>query len=146
MPNTKSAKKRVKVIETKNLRNRMVKSQIKTAIKKFRAAVMSNDAATAEALLPETFSIIDKAAAKGVIHKNNASNKKAALAKLLSDLKAGKLVLPTVVDYKTRAAEKKAAEEKARLEAKEAREQKAKEAEEEKSKKAKKAKKEESEE
>lgn len=141
MPNTKSAKKRVKVIETKNLRNRMVKSQVKTAIKKFKAAILSNDPATAEAILPETFSIIDKAAAKGVIHKNNASNKKAGLAKMLSDLKSGKLVLPTVVDYKTRAAEKKAAEEKARLEAKELKAQK--EAEKaEKAKKAKKSKKE----
>lgn len=141
MPNTKSAKKRVKVIETKNLRNRMVKSQVKTAIKKFKAAILSNDPATAEAILPETFSIIDKAAAKGVIHKNNASNKKAGLAKMLSDLKSGKLVLPSVVDYKTRAAEKKAAEEKARLEAKELKAQK--EAEKaEKAKKAKKSKKE----
>ena len=141
MPNTKSAKKRVKVIATKNLRNRMVKSQVKTAIKKFKAAILSNDPATAEAILPETFSIIDKAAAKGVIHKNNASNKKAGLAKMLSDLKSGKLVLPTVVDYKTRAAEKKAAEEKARLEAKELKAQK--EAEKaEKAKKAKKSKKE----
>ncbi|HEY8419357.1 MAG TPA: 30S ribosomal protein S20 [Clostridia bacterium] len=141
MPNTKSAKKRVKVIATKNLRNRMVKSQVKTAIKKFKAAILSNDPATAEAILPETFSIIDKAAAKGVIHKNNASNKKAGLAKMLSDLKSGKLVLPSVVDYKTRAAEKKAAEEKARLEAKELKAQK--EAEKaEKAKKAKKSKKE----
>jgi small subunit ribosomal protein S20 len=138
VPNTKSAKKRVKVIATKNLRNRMVKSQVKTAIKKFKAAILSNDPATAEAILPETFSIIDKAAAKGVIHKNNASNKKAGLAKMLSDLKSGKLVLPSVVDYKTRAAEKKAAEEKARLEAKELKAQK----EAEKAKKAKKSKKE----
>jgi small subunit ribosomal protein S20 len=145
VPNTKSAKKRVKVIEAKNLRNRMIKSQVKTAVKKFKAAVMSNDPATAEALMPETFSVIDKAAAKGAIHRNNASNKKAGLAKMLSDLKSGKLVIPTVVDYKTRAAEKKAAEEKARLEAKEAREQlKAeKEAKKEKDKKVKKDKKEE---
>lgn len=144
MPNTKSAKKRVKVSEKKNLRNRMVKSQVKTAVKKFKAAVMSNDAATAEVLLPETFSIIDKAANKGAIHKNNAANKKAALAKMLHDLKTGKLVIPTVVDYKTRAAEKKAAEERARLEAKAAKEaQQAEEQKEEKAKKSKKSKKEE---
>ncbi|NLC16748.1 MAG: 30S ribosomal protein S20 [Clostridiales bacterium] len=141
MPNTKSAKKRVKIAEKKNLRNRMVKSRIKTAIKKFNAAIMSNDAAGAEALLPDTFSIIDKAVSKGVIHKNNAANKKAALAKTLNDLKTGKLVIPTAIDHKTRIAEKKAAEEKARQEAKEAREKLRAQKEAEKEVKAKKTKK-----
>ena len=83
MPNIKSAKKRVKVSEKKNLRNRMIKSAVRTSVKKFDAAVAA-DAATASAQLSATTSAIDKAAAKGVIHKNAANRKKARLAKQLS--------------------------------------------------------------
>ncbi|MCH5286101.1 MAG: 30S ribosomal protein S20 [Christensenellaceae bacterium] len=83
MPNIKSAKKRVKVSEKKNLRNRMIKSAVRTSVKKFEAAVAA-DAATAAAQLTATTSAIDKAAAKGVIHKNAANRKKARLAKQLS--------------------------------------------------------------
>ncbi len=87
MPNIKSAKKRVLVIEKKTAENRMIKSSVKTAIKKFNAAIESGDAAAAEQLLPSTVSAIDSAASKGVIHKNNAANKKSALAKKLDALK-----------------------------------------------------------
>ena len=83
MPNIKSAKKRVKVSEKKNLRNRMIKSAVRTSVKKFEAAVAA-DAATASAQLSATASAIDKAAAKGVIHKNAANRKKARLAKQLN--------------------------------------------------------------
>ena len=83
MPNIKSAKKRVKVSEKKNLRNRMVKSGMRTAVKKFVVA-MQADPATANAQLTATTSAIDKAAAKGVIHKNAANRKKARLAKQLN--------------------------------------------------------------
>lgn len=83
MPNIKSAKKRVKVSEKKNLRNRMIKSAVRTSVKKFDAAVAA-DAATASAQLSATTSAIDKAAAKGVIHKNAANRKKARLAKQLN--------------------------------------------------------------
>lgn len=83
MPNIKSAKKRVKVNLKKNLRNRMVKSSVKTTIKKFDAAVVG-DAAQAPALLNASFSALDKAAAKGVLHKNAANRKKARLAKKLA--------------------------------------------------------------
>lgn len=82
MPNIKSAKKRVKVSEKKNLRNRVVKSGVRTAVKKFDAAV-ATDAASAAAMLSDTTSAIDKAAAKGVMHKNAANRKKARLAKRL---------------------------------------------------------------
>lgn len=82
MPNIKSAKKRVKVSEKKNLRNRVVKSGVRTAVKKFDAAV-ATDAASAAAVLSDTTSAIDKAAAKGVMHKNAANRKKARLAKRL---------------------------------------------------------------
>lgn len=88
MPNIKSAKKRVLVTEKKNTQNRMIKSAVKTAIKKFNAALAAGDAEAAEKLLPETVSVIDSAASKGILHKNNAANKKSALAKNLNALKA----------------------------------------------------------
>ena len=84
MPNIKSAKKRVVVNEKKNLENRMVKSTVKTAIRKYNDALASGDVAAAEKLLPET----DSAVSKGILHKNNAANKKSALAKNLNALKA----------------------------------------------------------
>ncbi len=83
MPNIKSAKKRVKVAAKKNLRNRMVKSAVRTSVKKFEAAVAA-DPATANVQLTATTSAIDKAAAKGIIHKNAANRKKARLAKQLN--------------------------------------------------------------
>ncbi|MBR5230699.1 MAG: 30S ribosomal protein S20 [Clostridia bacterium] len=76
MPNIKSAMKRVKVSEKKNLRNRMVKSGVKTAVRKF------NEQETAEQYAATT-SAIDKAVAKGIIHKNAANRKKARLAKMV---------------------------------------------------------------
>ncbi len=83
MPNIKSAIKRVKVNAKKNLRNRMVKSSMKTTIKKFDTAVAS-DAKQAVVLLDASYSALDKAATKGVIHKNAANRKKARLAKRLA--------------------------------------------------------------
>ena len=83
MPNIKSAMKRVKVNEKKNLRNRMIKSSMKTTLKKFDAAV-AGEPAPAQALLDASFSALDKAVAKGVLHKNAASRKKARLAKRLA--------------------------------------------------------------
>ena len=83
MPNIKSAIKRVKVNEKKNLRNRMVKSGMKTSVKKFEAVVAS-DPKNATSLLGATSSAIDMAASQGVIHKNAANRKKARLARRLS--------------------------------------------------------------
>ena len=80
MPNIKSAIKRVKVSEAKNLRNRMVKSKVKTAIKKFETEIATAPA-NAAAQYSLTTSAIDKAVTKGVIHKNAANRKKAQLAK-----------------------------------------------------------------
>lgn len=82
MPNIKSAKKRVKITAKKNLRNRMVKSGVRTSLKKFEAALANP--ATANEQLTATTSAIDKAAAKGIIHKNAANRKKARLAKQLN--------------------------------------------------------------
>ena len=81
MPNIKSAIKRVKVTETKNLQNRMVKSAVKTQIKKFEAAVATGDAAQIESQLRVTSAAVDKAAAKNIMHKNAANRKKAQLAR-----------------------------------------------------------------
>ncbi|MDR2514818.1 MAG: 30S ribosomal protein S20 [Christensenellaceae bacterium] len=81
MPNIKSAIKRVKVSKTKNLRNRMVKSSVKTLLKKFDAAVAGGDAAQVESMLRIASGAVDKAASKGVIHKNAANRKKAQLAR-----------------------------------------------------------------
>ena len=87
MPNIKSAKKRVKVSEKKNLRNRMVKTGVKTSVKKFYAA-LTEGAQPAGAQLSSTTSAIDKAAAKGVMHKNTANRKKARLALALQKASA----------------------------------------------------------
>lgn len=94
MPNIKSAKKRVAVIEKKTSQNKMIRSSVKTAIKKYNAAIAAGDVAEAEKLLPVTVSVIDSAASKGIIHKNNASNKKSALAKNLNALKAAPAAAP----------------------------------------------------
>ena len=79
MPNIKSAKKRVLVTATRNARNKAAMSSLKTAIKKANAAIDNNAADKAE-LVKLAVKKIDKAAAKGLIHKNNAAHKKAALA------------------------------------------------------------------
>ena len=87
MPNIKTAKKRVAVIEKKNSQNKMIKSSVKTAIKKYNAAIEAKDVALAEQLLPETVSIIDRAASDGVYHRNTAARKKATLCRSLDALK-----------------------------------------------------------
>ena len=79
MPNIKSAKKRVIVNRTKAQRNKSANSALKTAIKKANTAIETNAADKAEAVKAAEKKI-DQAAAKGLIHKNNAARKKAALA------------------------------------------------------------------
>ncbi len=87
MPNIKSAIKRVSVIEKKTLRNNMVKSGYRTAIKKFEEAVSEGDKASAETLFSEATRKIDQACTKGVIVKNTAARKKSNLAKKLNAMK-----------------------------------------------------------
>ena len=86
MPNIKSAIKRVDVIEKKTLRNNMIKSEYKTAVKKFEAAIIEGNKEDAEKLLKEAVKKIDGACSKGVIKKNTASRKKSNLAKKLNKL------------------------------------------------------------
>lgn len=114
MPNIKSAKKRVLVIRKKNLENRMIRTQMNNAIKKFNNAIDTLNLEEADKLLPATMSTIDKAVSKGVIHKNQAANKKSAISKRLADVKSGKLVISIKKDNKTIAAEKARAAQEAR--------------------------------
>ncbi len=86
MPNIKSAKKRVKVIATKTLRNKMLKSQLNTVIKKFKAAVESGDKETAKVAYVVAVKKIDQAVAHGLLHKNNAAHKKSALTLMLNKM------------------------------------------------------------
>jgi small subunit ribosomal protein S20 len=84
MANIKSAKKRILVINKKTLRNKMIKSAVKTAIKKVVVACNAGDKAQAQAALVAATKAIDMACTKGVYHKNNASRKKSRLAKLVN--------------------------------------------------------------
>ena len=88
MPNIKSAKKRVKVIEKKTLRNNMIKSGYKSgyksAVKKFEEAVAAGKVEEAKVLLAEATKKIDQACTKGVIVKNTAARKKSSLSKKLN--------------------------------------------------------------
>ncbi len=79
MPNIKSAKKRVKVIAVKTARNKASRSALKTEIKKANAAIEAGE--NKEEALRAATKKIDQAVAKGLLHKNNAARKKAALAK-----------------------------------------------------------------
>ena len=87
MPNIKSAEKRVKIIDKKTQENKAVKSKIATYIKKFRVAVANKDVATSELAYEDVVSLLDKAAAANVIHKNGADRRKAHYAKMLDTLK-----------------------------------------------------------
>ena len=84
MPNIKSAIKRVSVIEKKTLRNSMIKSEYKTAIKRFEEALASNNIEEATKLMSVATKKIDQACSKGVIVKNTAARKKSNLAKKLN--------------------------------------------------------------
>ena len=76
MPNIKSAKKRVKVIETKTLQNKMHRTALKTEMKKYEAALASGDMAAAQVAYKAAVKKVDQAAARGIIHKNAAARKK----------------------------------------------------------------------
>ena len=84
MPNIKSAIKRVSVIEKKTLRNNMIKSGYKSAVKKFEQALESGNIEEAKTLFSEAKRKIDQACSKGVIVKNTAARKKSNLAKKLN--------------------------------------------------------------
>jgi small subunit ribosomal protein S20 len=86
--NIKSQIKRNKQNEKAHQRNRAVKSELRTHVRKFREAVESGDVAAATTALQVASRKLDKAVSKGVIHKNQAANRKSAIAKKLSELAA----------------------------------------------------------
>lgn len=81
MPNIKSAIKRVSVTEKKTLRNNIIKSGYRTAVKKFEAAVEAGNKEEAKTLLVDATKKIDQAYSKGVLKQNTASRKKSNIAK-----------------------------------------------------------------
>jgi small subunit ribosomal protein S20 len=84
--NIKSQQKRIKTNESARLRNKSVKSSLRTAVRALREAVDAGDKEKATELLVSTNRKLDKAATKGVIHKNQAANKKSALARSLNKI------------------------------------------------------------
>ncbi len=88
MANIKSQIKRNRQNEKRRLRNKSVKSALKTSVRKFNEAAATGDVEQATVLLREAARKLDKAASKGVIHKNQAANRRSAIAKRLSSLAA----------------------------------------------------------
>ncbi|EOS76205.1 MAG: 30S ribosomal protein S20 [Lachnospiraceae bacterium] len=86
MANIKSAKKRILVNRTKAERNKAIKSGVKTSVKKVLAAIEANDKAAASQALIAATATIDKAAGKGVYHKNTASRKISRLAQAVNKM------------------------------------------------------------
>ncbi|MEO8889536.1 MAG: 30S ribosomal protein S20 [Jatrophihabitantaceae bacterium] len=86
MANIKSQIKRIRTNEKARLRNKSVKSSLKTAVRNFRAAAESGDRDATDKALQSASRQLDKAASKGVIHANQAANKKSAMAVRASQL------------------------------------------------------------
>ena len=86
MANIKSQMKRIKTNEKARLRNKSVKSELKTQVRKVRQAIAAGDKETATVALATASRKLDKAVAKGVIHANQAANRKSAIAKAVTAL------------------------------------------------------------
>ena len=86
MANIKSQLKRIKTNEKARLRNKAVKSSLKTSVRKFREAADAGDKDAAIAAARDASRRLDKAASKGIIHKNQAANRKSAIAKQVASL------------------------------------------------------------
>jgi small subunit ribosomal protein S20 len=87
MPNHKSAEKRDRQNERRKAINTAGRSRLRTQIKKLRSVLAEGDASAAKTLLPETVSLIDKAARKGVLHKNAAARHKSRLTLRVNSMK-----------------------------------------------------------
>lgn len=85
MPNIKSAEKRVDVIRKRTLRNTSLKSNLRTAVKKFDESLKGAPAEESSAKLRQALVAIDKAVTKGILHKNTAARKKSRLTKRLNN-------------------------------------------------------------
>ena len=86
MANIKSAKKRIQVTAVKTMRNKAVKTQLKTDLKKYEAAVAAGDLELAKATYKAAVKKLDLAAARGIIHKNAAAHKKSQFTKMLNSM------------------------------------------------------------
>ena len=86
MPNIKSAKKRVLLSTARNNRNKADRSALKTALKKFEAVAAEGNRTEAEGAYKVAVKTVDKAVAKGILHKNNAAHKKSALTLKLNSI------------------------------------------------------------
>lgn len=86
MANIKSAKKRVQVTAIRTERNKAIRSEVKTYIKKVEKAVADGDKAAAESVLKEAISVIESAASKGIYHDNNAGRKVSRITKLVNNM------------------------------------------------------------
>ena len=86
MPNIKSAEKRVLIAKERTAKNRIEKTKLKNTLKKFGAAVESGDREAAATAYKVAVKTVDRAAGKGLLHKNNAAHKKSAMAGKLNDL------------------------------------------------------------
>ena len=88
MANHKSAEKRMRQNEKRNAINRQNRGQLRTEVKKLRAAILTGNRDQAQALLPEAISVIDKSIQKGVLHKNAAARYKSRLTTAVSKMSA----------------------------------------------------------
>ena len=86
MANIKSQKKRIKTNEKARMRNRAAKAELKTAVRRVREAVEAKDADAAQAAATKACRLLDKAASKGIIHKNQAANRKSGVMNLVNSL------------------------------------------------------------
>lgn len=86
LPNIASAKKRVRQIETRTARNKAIKAKIRYSIKKFNEVLATGNTENTKSALKNAVKVIDKATAKGVIHKNTAARRKSRLYKKLADI------------------------------------------------------------
>ena len=86
MANIKSQKKRIRTNEKARIRNRAVRSELKTLIKNVQAAVEEGNAEAAKTAADRAYKRLDQAAAKGIIHKNQAANRKSGVARIVKGL------------------------------------------------------------
>ncbi len=87
MANIKSQKKRILTAEKARIRNKAVRTELKSAVKKVHTAVEANDAEAAKLACQHASRLLDKAASKGIIHKNQAAERKSGIAKAVNTLK-----------------------------------------------------------
>ena len=79
MANSKTARKRIRIAETRRLRNRPYRTAARTFVKKAEAAIRAGDQTVAQAAVVDAISMLDRVASKGIIHKNNAARRKSRL-------------------------------------------------------------------